>query len=43
MDSMKCIYKANYFKGKNFKITSADYVGFVIFYHLQEFCSFETF
>lgn len=40
------IYEANYFKEKNFKITSTDYVGFVTMYYLsfaRIFCSFEKF
>lgn len=40
------IYEANYFKEKNFQITSTDYVGFVTMYYLsfaRIFCSFEKF
>lgn len=40
------IYEVNYFKEKNFKIISIDYVGFVMMYYLlfvRIFCFFEKF
>lgn len=44
---IRYIYEANYFKEKNFKITSTDYVGFVTMYYYLSFarifCSFEKF